>query len=127
MKKTKKQRSKTFPSIGNVSNNNITKIRIDGTRLMARNGRRTRTVRIADKLRLSPGRRDSISLNQATKLLSRIIDKQTNKFSPRNNNKTIQTIPCISEISSFTKYSHSCHFNTHFNSKKSEYKIIYHL
>ena len=58
MKKTKKQRSKTFPSIGNVSNNNITKIRMDGTRLIARNGRRTRTVRIADKLRLSPGRRD---------------------------------------------------------------------
>ena len=77
MKKTKKQRSKTFPSIGNVSNNNITKIRMDGTRLIARNGRRTRTVRIADKLRLSPGRRDSISLNQTTKLLAN--NKQTNK------------------------------------------------
>lgn len=77
MKKTKKQRSKTFPSIGNVSNNNITKIRMDGTRLIARNGRRTRTVRIADKLRLSPGRRDSISLNQTTKLLAN--NRQTNK------------------------------------------------
>lgn len=64
MKKTKKQRSKTFPSMGNVSNSNITKIRMDGTRLIARNGRRTRIVRIADKLRLSPGRTDSMSLDE---------------------------------------------------------------
>ncbi len=62
IKKTKKQRSKTFPSIGNVSSNNMTRIRIDGTRLIARNGRRTRIVRIADKLKLSPGRTDSINL-----------------------------------------------------------------
>jgi hypothetical protein len=62
MKKTKKQRSKTFPSIGKVSSNNMTSIRIDGTRLMARNGRRTRTVRIADKLKLSPGITDSTNL-----------------------------------------------------------------
>jgi hypothetical protein len=62
IKKTKKQRSKTFPSIGKVSSNNMTSIRIDGTRLMARNGRRTRTVRIADKLKLSPGITDSTNL-----------------------------------------------------------------
>ncbi len=35
---------------------------MDGTRLMARNGRRTRTVRIADKLKLSPGITDSTNL-----------------------------------------------------------------
>jgi hypothetical protein len=35
---------------------------MDGTRLMARNGRRTRIVRIADKLKLSPGITDSINL-----------------------------------------------------------------
>ena len=61
-KKTKKQRSRTFPSIGNVSSNNMTSMRIDGTRLIARNGRRTRIVRIADKLKLSPGIIDSTSL-----------------------------------------------------------------
>ena len=64
MKKTKKQRSKTFPSIGNVSSKSMTKIRMDGTRLIARNGRRTRTVRIADKLRLSPGINASTNLNR---------------------------------------------------------------
>ena len=63
MKKTKKQRSNTFPNIGNVSSSSITKIRIDGTRLMARNGRRTRTVRIADKLKLSPGIKASTNLD----------------------------------------------------------------
>lgn len=61
-KKTKKHRSKTFPSIGNVSSNSMTSMRIDGTRLIARNGRRTRIVRIADKPKLSPGTIDSISL-----------------------------------------------------------------
>jgi hypothetical protein len=35
---------------------------MDGTRFMARNGRRTRTVRIADKLKLSPGINDSTNL-----------------------------------------------------------------
>ena len=42
----------------------MTKIRMDGTRLIARNGRRTRIVRMADKLKLSPGITDSINLEQ---------------------------------------------------------------
>lgn len=71
MKNTKKHKSKTFPSIGSVSNNNITKIRIPveyslsklktiqvkkmqlvllGIRLIARSGLKTLTVLMADKL-----------------------------------------------------------------------------
>lgn len=64
IKNTKKQSNKTLPNIGKVSSSNITRILIDGTRLIARRGRRTRTVRIADKLKLSPGRIDSTSLNR---------------------------------------------------------------
>lgn len=50
--------------MGNVSSNSITRIRMDGTRLIARKGRRTRTVRIADRLRLSPGISDSTKLEE---------------------------------------------------------------
>ena len=63
IKKTKKQRRSALPSIGNVSSRSITSIRIDGTRLIVRNGRRTRTVRVADKLKLSPGINNSTNLN----------------------------------------------------------------
>ena len=45
----------------------MTSIRIDGTRLIARNGRRTRIVRMADKLKLSPGKTDSTNLKNKNK------------------------------------------------------------
>lgn len=64
IKNIKKQRRRTLPSIGNVSNKSITNIRIDGTRFIARNGRRTRIVRIDDILKLSPGIKISINLKK---------------------------------------------------------------
>jgi hypothetical protein len=64
MKKTKKHRRRTLPSMGNVSSSSMTRMRIEGTRLMARSGRSTLTVRMADRLRLSPGNTDSTNLNE---------------------------------------------------------------
>jgi hypothetical protein len=61
---------------------------------MARNGRRTLIVRIADKLKLSPGITDSTNLDRKYFPDEKIhLDKYN---LPRNNNKTIQSIPCIS-------------------------------
>lgn len=67
---------------------------MDGTRLMARNGRSTRTVRIADKLKLSPGINDSTNLNNKENIYIYIdfIEKNI----PSNNNETIKSIPGFS-------------------------------
>ena len=59
MKNTNVQSMRTFPNIGSVSKSNMTRIRIDGTRLMARKGLSTRIVRIAVKFILSRWRQYS--------------------------------------------------------------------
>lgn len=51
-----------MPSMGSVSNSNITRILMDGIRLIARRGRRTRTVRIADRFKLPTAGRYSMAL-----------------------------------------------------------------
>lgn len=103
----------------------MTKIRIDGTRLMARNGRRTRTVRIADRLRLSPGINDSTNLQRRKKCQNRIGSSfERQRILPRDNDETVQAIPGFSEITALSKYTHSGHFNAHLHRKESEDEII---
>lgn len=63
MEKTKKHRRSKLPRVGRVSISNMTRMRMDGMRWTARKGRSTRTVRMIDKLRWSPGNKYSTSLN----------------------------------------------------------------
>ena len=100
-------------------------MRIDGTRLIARSGRSTRTVRIAERLRLSPGINDSTNLE--TRRMHRSVSFETRRLEqilPGKNDKTVQSIPCLGQIGACAEDAHGRHFNAHFNGEESEDEVV---
>ncbi|CAN8002288.1 unnamed protein product [Ixodes hexagonus] len=66
MKKTKKHRSSTLPSMGRVSSSSITRMRIPGKDVRAYVGRNTLIVLIAERFMLPTSRTQKVSAHPAT-------------------------------------------------------------
>ena len=94
-----------------------------GTRLIALSGLRTRTVRIADKLKFSETMAYSIVLlgvrDQEKKFnLNLIINSKLNLSLPSNDNNKIESIPRLGHVRILAKEAHGAYFYHHFNEKK---------
>jgi len=72
-RKMRELRRATLPSMGRVSMMSVTRMRMEGTRLMARRGRRTRIVRMAVMPEFSEKFRKSKALVEAKKNNSKIV------------------------------------------------------
>lgn len=128
MKKTKKQRTKTFPNMGSVSRSSMTRILMDGMRLMARSGLKTRTVLMADKLMLSIFSRYSTELqDRREKWASYELGNEwaTREQIPSQDDEGIQSIPIFGQVCTFAPTdSHRNHFDQHFKREEDVNEVI---
>lgn len=98
---------------------------MDGIRFMARRGRRTRTVRMAERLRLPTAGRYSTALQGMHHWHRHVNGRRALGVLPRDHDEGVQSVPVLGQIGAATAaHSHRHHLDQHLEGKEDEDEVV---